>query len=166
MRQIAIQDANILIDLINAGLFDHCMQLNFQFITTSIIIVELFEEQIAIIQPHIVTGKFEIKQITIEELEEINAMSLADGSLSDQDCSAYYYARELNILLLTGDKVLRRKAEIDGIEVHGILWLFDQMVNDEVLSQQQAHTFLTILMDSNRRLPQDECKRRIKEWGG
>ena len=41
MKLIAIQDANILIDLVITGLFDHCLSLEYQFTTTDIILNEL-----------------------------------------------------------------------------------------------------------------------------
>lgn len=45
MKRIAIQDANILIDLVKTGLFDHCMALQYQFTTTNIILDELHDNQ-------------------------------------------------------------------------------------------------------------------------
>lgn len=72
MKRITIQDANILIDLVKTGLFDHCLTLPFQFITTSIILDELYPDQIAMVQPHINSGKFTVLEITGEELEAIN----------------------------------------------------------------------------------------------
>ena len=53
MRKIAIQDANILIDLVNIGLFSHCLALGYEFSTTQLIFkIELNESQVAVIQVH------------------------------------------------------------------------------------------------------------------
>ena len=92
MKTIAVQDANILIDLIKTGLFDHCLALPFSFTTTNVIMDELIEEQAAVIEPHINSGKFSVIKITAEELGEIMLLSKEKTSLSEQDWSAYYYA--------------------------------------------------------------------------
>lgn len=94
MQIIAVQDANILIDLIKTSLFDHCLALPFSFTTTNIIMEELIEEQAAVIEPHINSGKFSVIKITAEELGEIMILSEQNTSLSEQDWSAYYYAQK------------------------------------------------------------------------
>lgn len=63
MPKIVIQDANILIDLVKTGLFDHCLALQYEFTTTEIILAELYEEQVTLIQPHINSGKFAVISI-------------------------------------------------------------------------------------------------------
>jgi predicted nucleic acid-binding protein len=166
MKRIAIQDANILIDLVKTGLFDHCLALQYQFTTTEIILNELYDDQIALIQPHISSGKFVIIEISADELIEIQLLSLEDTRLSEQDWSAVYYAQQKEALLLSGDKQLRGLAKSKGLTVHGIFWLMDQLVNMNILSKPEACTFLKELTSSNKRLPSDECEKRIKKWCG
>jgi len=158
MKRITIQDANILLDLVKTGLFDHCLALPFQFITTSIILDELYPGQIAIVQPHINSGKFTVQEITGEELEAINLLTITNTHLSEQDWSAYYFAEKLNALLLTGDKRLKAIADKKGIEAHGILWLPDMLVDTTVLAKKDAHAFLEALVLKNKRLPAHECE--------
>ena len=164
MQTIAVQDANILIDLIKTGLFDHCLALPFSFTTTNIIMDELIEEQAAVIEPHINSGKFSVIKITAEELGEIMLLSEENTSLSEQDWSAYYYAQKKSSLLLTGDKRLRTIAESKGIIVCGILWVFDRLVENAILSEEEACTNLKILKNINKRIPQTEYEKRIKNW--
>jgi hypothetical protein len=57
-KKIAIQDANIMIDLIKTGLFDYCLALDFNFSTTNLILNELYDEQVTSMQTHISSGKF------------------------------------------------------------------------------------------------------------
>lgn len=166
MMRIAIQDANILIDLVKTGLFDYCLALHYQFTTTNIILAELYVEQIALIQPHISSGKFVIIEITEDELTEIQLFSLENTHLSEQDWSAVYYAIQKEALLLSGDKRLRGLAKSKGLTVHGIFWLLDQLVAIEILSPTEACAFLKQLMLENKRLPADECEKRIKIWCG
>lgn len=94
MNQIAIQDANILIDLLAIGMFDHCLAAACQFITTDIILAELYEHQVDLIQPYIHSGRFSVIAITAEELLEIQSLSLEDERLSIQDWlnGAYHFS--------------------------------------------------------------------------
>jgi predicted nucleic acid-binding protein len=166
MKLIAIQDANILIDLINTGLFDHCLSLQYKFTTTDIILDELHEHQAASIQPHINSGKFTVIKIDADSLIAIQIASLEDAHLSEQDWSALYYAQQLNALLLTGDKRLRNLAKQKGITVCGALWILDQLVVTSNLTKQEACIFLQQLQLKNKRLPADECEQRLKLWCG
>jgi predicted nucleic acid-binding protein len=165
MRKVAIQDANILIDLVNIGLFPHCLALVYEFTTTELIFQsELNEVQKSAIQPHIDSGKFIIIKITVDELVEIQAASMEDRRLSEQDWSVIYYAAKQEALLMSGDRQLRRVAEAKSLEVRGIIWLFDQLVTDEIISKTEASAFMKALVSRNQRLPMEECNKRIALW--
>lgn len=96
-----------MIDLVRTDLFGHCMALNYNFITTDIILAELYEEQIAALQPHIDSGKFVVVSLSEEMLLEIQLAALEDARLSEQDWSALYFAQKEDSFLLSGDKYLR-----------------------------------------------------------
>ena len=58
-------------------------------------------------------GKITVESFTAEELIEIvNEHVAVSGNLSIPDCSVCYYARKHDITLLTGDRQLRRYAEV------------------------------------------------------
>lgn len=164
MKQVAIQDANILIDLLKTGLFGHCLALQYEFATTEIILAELYDEQIALIQPHINSGKFTVISISTVELIEIQTLSQEDMRLSEQDWSAVFYAQQKKAILLSGDKSMRAIATSKQITVHGIFWLMDQLVGLGFLSTAEACAFLKELISINKRLPIAECEHRIKTW--
>ena len=52
--------------------------------------------------------------------------------------SIWYYAYKENGMIITGDKALRRKAEKDDIEVHGILYLWDLLVVNGIMDSFSA----------------------------
>jgi predicted nucleic acid-binding protein len=166
MKLIAIQDANILIDLVNIGLFDHCLSLQYQFTSTNIILDELHEEQAALIQPHINSGKFTIIEIDADSLMAIIDEAKEEPRLSEQDWLALYYAQQLDALLFTGDKRLRNLTKQKGFNVCGALWILDQLVDSSNLTKNEACKFLQQLVLKNKRLPADECGQRLKLWGG
>ena len=166
MNLIAIQDANILIDLVKTGLFDYCLALPYRFVTTNLILDELYEEQVTQIQPHINSGKFEI--IVIDELAmlAIQIAAQEDTRLSEQDWSAFYYASQMNAFLLTGDKRLRNLAKSKNIIVCGIFWVLDELVKATHISNPEACGFLKALELNNKRLPAEEVHQRVKLWCG
>lgn len=164
MKRVAIQDANILIDLVKTGLFDFCLALEYQFTTTDIILEELRDDQVALIQPHIHAEKFTVISISDQELVEIALMSQEDAKVSEQDWSGLYFALQKGAILVSGDGRMRKIAKEKSIEYHGIFWLMDQLVDTSVLSGAQASEFMQKLISVNKRLPSNECSERIKKW--
>ncbi|GAO42303.1 hypothetical protein [Flavihumibacter petaseus] len=165
MKRVAIQDANILIDLIKIDLFTHCIELEFLFSTTQLVFeTELNDHQVKSLRRYIESGKFTIIEISEVELLEIQLMGEEDGRLSLQDWSTLYYSQKTGALLLSGDRVLRKVSEAKGIEVCGVLWIFDQLVGYAVISSADAHRYLNELMKHNKRLPAAECQRRLDDW--
>ncbi len=165
MKRIAIQDANILIDLINCGLLGHVLSLDFKFFTTSIIRAELIAHQDSVLNSYVEKGKIEVISISSEEFTIILELTSKYSKLSSQDCSALYYSEKLDALLLTGDKALRNVAESLNLNVRGIFWLLDQLVENLIITQREGCHFLKNLMITNKRLPMEECSIRIREWG-
>lgn len=112
-------------------------------------------------------GKIIVDSFTAEEVMEIVAEhSSVSGNLSIPDCSVCYYAKKHGVPMLTGDRRLRRHAEQLSIEVHGILFLFDEMVANSVIASAEAADKLEALMALNSRLPQAAIRERIDKWRG
>jgi predicted nucleic acid-binding protein len=166
MQIVAIQDANIIIDLIKIELFSSCLRLPYRFVTTNLILyTELNEEQVAISEAHIQSGQFDLIQISEEDFAAILIEAKTDRKLSEQDWSAYYYAQKLKALLLTENDHLRKKAEANGISVCGILWVLDELLATNIITTTEAFNYLTDLMQKNKRLPKMDCEARLREWG-
>lgn len=85
-------------------------------------------------------------------------------NVSLTDCTVWYYAKQNNYTLLTGDRKLRNASLIDGVEVHGIIYVIDQLVKEGILAKRIAISKLIQLGKSNPRLPKDEIEKRIKQW--
>lgn len=80
------------------------------------------------------------------------------------DLASFLVAEKIGGILLTGDYDLRNLAK-KHLEVHGFLWIMDQLVDNEVVSKKEAHECLTMLMqDPNTRLPKNECEKRLRNW--
>jgi hypothetical protein len=71
----------------------------------------------------------------------------------------------LACLVISGDNKLRKHCEKKGLEVHGLIWVFDQIVALELITKIIAVEKLEKLMSYNDRLPADEILKRLKKWG-
>lgn len=165
--RIIVNDANILIDLVDLKILPYFFQLDFEFHTTAIILNELFNDQKEALDPYIETGKLIVDDITDEDLIKILLIRAGKPSLSEQDCSAFYQAEKQNAALLTSDNTLRKYAKSRKIEVHGHLWIFDNMVTHNILSGKKAIEKLNELCNTvnpKLGLPETECQKRIRRW--
>ena len=67
-------------------------------------------------------------------------------------------------MILTGDNRLRKEAQRQGFEVHGILWVFEQLLENQLIEAQSAIELLRNLMNINLWLPMGECEILIEKW--
>lgn len=155
-------DANILIDLNQGGVLRHFFGLPIQIVAPAFVLVEMFEPD----------GKalleLGVKQVdfTSDQLFEATQMNAANTQLSLSDCAAFILAREEKINLLTGDQRLRRRAEKAGIEVHGVLWVLDQIESAGQMAGPALAASLKKMLAEGARLPADECAKRFAQWEG
>jgi len=159
-----VNDANILIDLLKIDLLEPFFQLDYEFQVTDIAFAEVREDNISDLDPFFDTGVLTRQSFTFEELSQIQLIEIENPALSIADCSCLYLSRKQSAILLTGDAALRRIAEQNNIEVHGIIWAFDELVDRGLLSRVVAVNKLQKLVEINMRLPAGECQKRIKIW--
>jgi rRNA maturation endonuclease Nob1 len=159
--KLAVTDANIFIDLIHLDLINAFFSINLNIYTTHEILEELNENQQAIIT------LFETKnQIKIESpIHSSNQdLKIPTTRLSSSDISAIILASQLNAKILSGDRLLRKIAEENKIEVNGILWIIESMIFAKIISSEIACEKAQLLMKLNKRMPADECKAKIVAW--
>ena len=84
--------------------------------------------------------------------------------MSITDCSVWLYAQKNHYRLLTGDNKLRRSAVKSGTIVSGILYIFDQLVEQHIITPQIAYDKLNLLRTINQRLPDKDISERLKRW--
>lgn len=165
--RIIVNDANILIDLVDLKILPHFFQLEYEFHTTEMILDELFPEQKEALVPYIETGSLIIDEITEDDLVAILNIRISKPNLSEQDCSAFYQAQKENAALITSDNTLRKFAQSNNLEVHGHFWVFDNLVENDLLTGSRAIEKLDELcnvVNPKLGLPQSECQKRIKKW--
>jgi len=58
---------------------------------------------------------------------------------------------------------MRELAENMGLEVHGSIWVIDELTNRDLISEQKAILLLEKLMAINSWLPRNEIEKRINK---
>ncbi len=162
---IIINDANILIDLVHLDLMNKFIELKLELKTTDFAFEELNENQKKVVQEYIYSEHIEL--ITTEKDEDFESITtILENStgLSFEDCSVWHYANKLNGILLSGDGKLRKQATAKGILVKGILYVFDQLLLNDLISFDHAIEKLEQLYEINPRLPINSKNERIMNW--
>lgn len=166
--RIVVNDANILIDLVELHILSPFFQLDYEFHTTDLILAELYPEQQEAISEYTSTRRLVVDDLTEDDLDGVYKLRCLKPNLSEQDCSAMYQASKLDAILVTSDNLLRKFATDHAVEVHGHLWMFDNLVDGGLLSGSLAIEKLgelTEIVNPKLGLPSAECHKRIKKWG-
>lgn len=164
--EIIVNDTNIFIDLHSIGLLGALCDLPYDVRTVDFVVNEIKDQaQAESLATLVGEGKIKIESFNIDELAEIiEEHSAISGNLSVPDCSVCYYARKHSATLLTGDRQLRRYAEDNNVTVRGVLFIFDELVAQNIIDAGIAAQKLRELTNINVRLPKSEIEKRIKKW--
>lgn len=164
--KILVNDTNIFIDLHSVGLLEEMCRLPYEIHTVDFVVAEIADaDQRRIFDGLVARGEISVDGFTADEVIEIvEEHSAVSGNLSIPVCSVCYFARKHNVPMLTGDRRLRRYAEEQSIEVHGILFIFDELVKHDIISTSMAADRLEELFAINARLPKAEIRERINRW--
>jgi hypothetical protein len=167
VRRVAVQDANIFIDLELAGLLDLWLQVGLEIHTTDFIAAQLRRGGHRIALAQIDSGEIVCHALSFEQLLEVTQLRARVGEGPDlADCSVLWLSETLGCMLLTGDAPLRRACVDRVVEVHGTLWIIDLLVGQRLLRGMAAVARLEFLRSLGRRLPEKECEALMEKWRG
>ena len=161
MNRVSITDANIFIDLFKLDLLPLLFLIGYEIQTTGQVCGELHDYQLEAI---IGAVSLVVYSLTSAEIDELGNEGVPSG-LSSADRSVLLLAHKVKDVVLTGERILRRVLESNSIEVHGIIWIFDEFVNQGLLAKRVAAEKLIVLKTINTRLPLREIEIRIRDWG-
>ena len=161
--KVAIQDANILMDLANGDLLEAWFSLGIETHTTDLVIAEITHPA----QKKAVALCLRRKQLLVHSfdgvaLAEVITFSQSHG-ISPSDASALRLAMELEATLLTGDGRLRKVAD-SKVSIGGLLKILDLLADGKCLSPKQLAIGLRKALTMGCFLPADECEKRLKLW--
>ena len=147
--RLLISDANILIDMEEGQLIEHMFRLPWTFSVPDILFVEELQAQHA----YLLEKGLQVNELTPDSM--LYALQLSQRSIgpSRNDCFALALARQEFCPLLTGDKALRKLADGEQIEVKGTIWLVEQLMIANIITQCEARTAYARMRANARRLP-------------
>lgn len=163
--RILINDANILIDLFHLDLIELFFSLQgLELKTTDFVFEELHEKQKNVIEKFIQNQSLVLIESSEDDLNNIFEILSSTNGLSVEDCSIWFHAKKNKGILLTGDGRLRKLTSADGVEVRGILYIFDQLLISGLISFELAIEKLNQLYLLNERLPIYAKMQRLDFW--
>ena len=164
---IVITDACFLIDLIDIDLFEEFLGLGYQVHITSSVFSELEgDEYIKPVSKCIKQKKMFLYNLTAADQTALEKLMRKHSyRLSEPDCSCLYLAKEIKATILTCEKLLTKVAIKLNLDVHGSLWILDQLLDNSIITKRIAYRKLKDLILINPRLPVKECQKRLKRWG-
>ena len=160
--RIIVTDTNILFDVIKIGALPEFFSLDYTICTTVFVMQEILPSpQREMVETFIRAKKLTVFEFSAEEVEEVQKLNTQRDLKRFTDKSVIWKSMQLNCPLLTGDLKMREVAEKVGIEVHGSIWIIDELVDKTLISAEKAITLLEQLLLTNGRLPRDEIEKRI-----
>ena len=146
--RIAITDACIFIDLYDLKLTNSLFSLGLDIHTSLDVFNELYSHQQDILLAFHSVGKLTIHNISAEDRINIQTQNYPK-SLSETDKTVLFLAEKIDAIVLSSDKAVRTCAKKKSIEYHGMLWIFDKLVEALLLDSSIAATKLETLIKSN-----------------
>jgi len=161
--------ACIFIDIIELGLSGHFFNLPFKIHTTLDVLNELYPSQRQVLNAFTEENKLVVHCLTDKEMVEISQIAFPK-SLSQVDRTVLYTAKKIDAMVISSDKLVRNYSRGSSIEYHGMLWVFDKMIEYVFLSKRDAAQKLKELISinaiyQNNKSLMEEFLVRIHEWG-
>lgn len=166
--KLAVTDACIFIDLIELQLSSEFFGLPIETHTSLDVFNELYSEQKEILKAYHSVGKLSIHNLSPNEKTRIQKEKFP-RSLSDNDKTVIFLAEKLNATVISSDKAVRNYARTKAIEYHGMLWIFDKLIEFKLISPPEAIVKINNLFSRNIIYQNNvelttEKKKRILLW--
>lgn len=166
--RIVVSDTSCLIDLRKASLLEAFLRLPYEWLIPD----TLFEEELLKFSPaqkrSLLGGGLKLMELPGEGVERAREIVRQFPHLSVHDGFAFALAESRpGSILLTGDGPLRAFARRRKIEVHGVLWVVDELHVHSVSTAGALHASLQVLAkDPTVRLPPHEFAAYLRRYSG
>ena len=137
MTCVIVNDASCLIDLRKGRLLPVMLKMPYRFIVPFPIrhseLLEFTNQEWQILDD----AGMETFDLPPNRVSEAMDVKRAYPRLSANDCFCLVSTKcHENGILLTGDNLLRRVANTDGLRVHGVLWIIDELLSAQVCDNE------------------------------
>lgn len=164
--KIVVQDASVLIDLVESGLADRWFALGIETSTSALVWHEVTKRaQKVRLRLFVQGGKLSIEPDTAEALTEMLVLKQsAPPQLSLPDLSVLRLAQKQDALLLTGDQRLMKTARSRGVKAENFLWLLQALVARASLTGSEAASVAARLGPGKLGLATVEFRALVAKW--
>jgi hypothetical protein len=159
---VLVSDTSVIIDLERGELLESVFRLAVDFAVPDL----LFHRELAgALGDRLLALGLRVEELSPGEVQGATVLRRADATLSLPDTFAFALAQGRQWTLLTGDAGLRRTAEAHALDVHGTLWVLDQLEAQEACSLQVLAAGLAKASGHPRcRLPKAEVTARLNRY--
>ena len=160
--RVLVSDTSVIIDLERGSLLQDVFRLPFEFAVPDL----LFRRELrGSLGEQLIALGLRVEELTPDEVARATSVRRANLALSVPDAFAFSLATVRGWTLLTGDGGLRQLATSTGLNVHGVLWLLDQLEVGQHVPSDRLHTCLTAISAHPRcRLPTADVRRRLTRY--
>jgi predicted nucleic acid-binding protein len=164
--RIVISDSSCLIDLRKVSLLDVFLRLPYEFLIPN----TLFEEELlkftAAQKKALLRAGLKVIDLPGERVSRAQQVMRAAPKLSVHDGFAFALAESHpGCILLSGDGELRKLAAEHEMEVHGVLWILDEIHRNKLAAGATLRSVLEFLTaDTTVRLPRRELAMYVKRF--
>lgn len=161
---VVVNDASCLIDLRKGRLLHELLKLPYRFVIPHTVrhseLLDFTPQEWALLDG----GGMVTIDLPAERVSEVFALKASHPKLSANDCFCLVTTRCFEgAILLTGDGLLRRAAGEDGLRVHGVLWIIDELKRTALCGNAVLAAALeTWGDDASVFLPEAEIERRLR----
>lgn len=154
---LLISDTSVLIDIEHGRLTGAMFSLPWQFAVPDVLFIEELADQHA----HLLQLGLISKSLNSNLVSKAYELRQQYTQTSVNDLLALMLAKYENCQLLTSDKALRQVATKLNVEVHGTLWLVDQMIEQKKIKLEVARMGFQCMRNSGSRLPWEEIEKLL-----
>lgn len=161
--RLLISDANIFIDMVSGELLEAMFRLPYRFAVPDV----LYEEELAAHHSDLPGLGLQVLELSPDGIMDVQALltRYASEGVTRYDVFALALARQEDCPLLTGDRALRNAGEEEQLEVHGTLWLVEEMLRLGIVRGQTVRRAYQAMAAERRRLPWAEVERQLQRRG-
>ena len=158
---LCVTDANIWIDLHNADLLDAAFELEHTWRTPDIIVED---EVLTVSRDILVELGLDVRTLSGDELNSVPPLNQRHSNPSPKDLAVLVVAAADDGIVVTGDGPLRTAAQEEDLTVHGVLWVLDQLVDEEIVAPERTAAALNAMVDQGSHLPERPVQTRLRRW--
>jgi len=154
---VLISDTSVIIDLDRGKLLEQLFQLPYDFCVPDL----LYKRELAgELGDKLRSYGLDVVELSPAELSRATSLRREVKVLSTPDTFAFSLAEARRWTLLTGDGALRGLCKKKGVQMHGVLWIIEEMNREKIEDTEALFNALTVINDHPRcRLPVAEVRR-------